>query len=93
MVQKRRHGAGAAGGGRRTTSLRKCRRSTPQQSGRQGVRREESGLVTDCWGKVGSHLLLLMATTLYVPMAFPWQSECLHPFTLLSEYLFGLRSG
>lgn len=38
-------------------------------------------------------LAALMATTLYVLMAFPWQSECLHPFTLLSECLFRQRSG
>lgn len=57
------------------------------------MRRDETGLVTDCWGKAGFHLLLLMATTLYVLVAFPWQSEYLHSFTLLSECLFRERSG
>lgn len=38
-------------------------------------------------------LAALTATTLYVLMAFPWPSECLHPFMLLSECFFRQRSG
>lgn len=44
-------------------------------------------------GESNLSLAALMATTLYVLMAFPWQLECLHPFTLLSECLFRQRAG
>lgn len=52
------------------------------------MRREETGLVAGLLGEGRFLLPALMAATLYILMAFPWKSACLHCFTLVSTHLF-----